>query len=352
VIAGAGDGPCNLLQGGLGIFQFDGGTFDQTLARDGVEILTIEGNVAHVIPFVTNMVIRSMFIDGVDTEVQALDWMNQVPIQPGDARYEAWISTVTRYYNGCSPTSSCWMTRRGHYETNTREIDAEMGAAFWGRYTTPPPTCLPVPREGRTIDETDGCYTDGGAPASWRTEMAGLGGRLRWTYASNAADDDNFAEWQIDLAIPGKYRIEVYTPRSEFFASKHARYIVTRGSERDEVELDQSAVDGFQSIGEYELAAGAAKVRLGDRTGEPYAQRVKIGFDALRLTRVEAPAAMVAEADPIAQAGDPPGEALPHAPEEAPQIEAESCQTNSGSAPMLLILALLLVPSRACRARD
>ena len=35
VIAGASDGPCSAQQGGLGMFQFDSGTFSQTLATYG-----------------------------------------------------------------------------------------------------------------------------------------------------------------------------------------------------------------------------------------------------------------------------------------------------------------------------
>lgn len=300
VIAGAGDGPCELEQGGLGIFQFDGGTYAQTLARDGEEILTIEGNVAHVVEFVRRMVVRSQFIEGVDTEAEALAWMNQVPIQQGDARYEAWIDTVTRYYNGCSPSSSCWTTRRSHYETKTRGIDAEMGEDFW-RGTTP--VCAPAPRAGRTIDDVDGCYVDAGPAATWRTERGGIGDRIRWTYATSSADDANYAEWSLAVSEPGYYRLEVHTPHSEFFASRQAPYRFLRGAEELAFTIDQTAVDGWQLLGELALSPGdGAKLHLGDATGEPYSDRVKLGFDAVRLTRVEptppAPGASPVEVTP------------------------------------------------------
>ena len=41
VIAGAGDGPCSAQQGGLGMFQFDAGTYSQTLKAYGSDVLTV-----------------------------------------------------------------------------------------------------------------------------------------------------------------------------------------------------------------------------------------------------------------------------------------------------------------------
>ena len=39
VVAGAGDGPCNLMQGGLGMLQFDGGRLEQKSERDELFVL-------------------------------------------------------------------------------------------------------------------------------------------------------------------------------------------------------------------------------------------------------------------------------------------------------------------------
>lgn len=140
VIAGAGDGPCAIREGGLGMFQFDGGNFDQTLARDGQGILTVEGNVDRAVDFVIGMVIRSHFIPQAHDVPSAVDFLNSVPIAPGNPNYEAWISTVTRYYNGCPQNGSCWASRRANYERLTRGIYHEMGGdSFWGRASQPPP---------------------------------------------------------------------------------------------------------------------------------------------------------------------------------------------------------------------
>jgi hypothetical protein len=134
VVAGAGDGPCSIRQGGLGMFQFDAGTFDDTLAREGDRILYIDGNVAAAVDFVVNMVIRSTYVPAVDNRDQAIAWINTVRI--GNAQWDPWVRTVTHYYNGCTPSASCWTSRYAHYRDNTTGVYDEMGADFW---TAEPP---------------------------------------------------------------------------------------------------------------------------------------------------------------------------------------------------------------------
>lgn len=136
VVAGAGDGPCSIRQGGLGMFQFDAGTFEDTLAREGDRVLLIAGNVAAAVDFVVGMVIRSTYVSGVDNRDQAIAWINSVRI--GNAQWDPWIRTVTRYYNGCPESGSCWASRYAHYRDNTTGVYDEMGADFW--VTAPTPT--------------------------------------------------------------------------------------------------------------------------------------------------------------------------------------------------------------------
>lgn len=129
VVAGAGDGPCYLQEGGLGMFQFDAGTFSDTLAREGNRILSIAGNTQAGVDFVVNMVINSVYIGGVSNRAQAIAWMNGVT--PTNSRFHPWIQTVTHYYNGCRPSFSCYSQRYGHYRDNARGVYYEMGASFW-----------------------------------------------------------------------------------------------------------------------------------------------------------------------------------------------------------------------------
>jgi MYXO-CTERM domain-containing protein len=129
VVAGSGDGPCPQRQGGLGLFQFDGGTYDQTLARDGEGILSVRGSAQHAIEFVVGMVIRSTYIEGVDNDAEAIEWMNGVAI--GNERWIPWISTVVRHYNGCQTTRPCWEPRFANYRDETIAIYDEFGPDFW-----------------------------------------------------------------------------------------------------------------------------------------------------------------------------------------------------------------------------
>lgn len=129
VVAGAGDGPCSLRQGGIGMFQFDAGDFDDTLRREGRRILTVRGNTRAAVDFVVAMLIRSVYVSGVSNRSQAIAWMNGVRV--GNGRFDPWVKTVTHYYNGCLPSYSCWSQRYRHYADNARGVYREMGAAFW-----------------------------------------------------------------------------------------------------------------------------------------------------------------------------------------------------------------------------
>jgi hypothetical protein len=111
------------------MFQFDGGDFEDTIAREGRRVLTIAGNVDAAVDFVLGMVLQSEYISGVSDEAGALRWMNDVRI--GSAAYGAWIETVTAYYNGCRPGYSCYRGRYAHYDKATRSIAAEFGPDFW-----------------------------------------------------------------------------------------------------------------------------------------------------------------------------------------------------------------------------
>jgi hypothetical protein len=131
VIAGASDGPCSIQQGGLGMFQFDAGTFNDTLATYGNSVLTIDGQIGHAINYVTNMVKISAYTTNAETDAKARAWINN--FDPGNATLrDQWIKTVLRYYNGCQPQWSCWQPR---YKTYSDGFFAALndpgGAGFW-----------------------------------------------------------------------------------------------------------------------------------------------------------------------------------------------------------------------------
>jgi len=141
VIAGSGDGPCSRRQGGLGLFQFDGGNYDDTLRREGRAILTLEGNIDAAVDFTTDMVVRSRFISGVSNEAEALEWMSR--IRPGSAGYTEWIDTVTGYYNGCM-RGECgiYPSRSARYRRCHQEVIDIMGEDFFfSSAPTPTASC-------------------------------------------------------------------------------------------------------------------------------------------------------------------------------------------------------------------
>lgn len=303
VIAGAGDGPCDLMQGGLGMFQFDAGTYDQTLAREGDRILTIAGNVQAAIDFTVAMVIRSVYVDGVDTREQALAWMNSVVV--GGAGHMAWIQTVTRYYNGCVPGScSVYDTRFAHYDDALRHVYDEMGADFWAMGE--PPACDPVPAAGRVIDDVDPCVFLGGDLRYWRSANdAGYGGSLRWTHTTDDAAAANYAIWRVVVEASGDYELLVHADPA-YAQSRMARYVVTTDLGDETVPIDQTA-GALQSLGTFALASATEyAVRLDDNTGEPLSGDVQLVADALevRATSIAPPDAGGGDADGGVGEGD------------------------------------------------
>ncbi len=130
VIAGAADGPCSDQQGGLGMFQFDAGTFTDTLNKYGADVLTVAGNTSHAIDYVINMVKISDYTTNAETNDKALAWINSFDINNGTLR-DQWIKTVTHYYNGCKPSYSCWSQRYSHYNSSLQTVVDETGLPFW-----------------------------------------------------------------------------------------------------------------------------------------------------------------------------------------------------------------------------
>jgi hypothetical protein len=131
VIAGAADGPCGDQQGGLGMFQFDAGTYADTIAKYGSDVLTVAGQTSHAIDYATWMVKVSAYTTNAETDDKARAWIDA--FDPGNPTLvDQWISTVVRYYNGCQPGWSCWSDRYGTYSDGFHlAIDEPGSLAFW-----------------------------------------------------------------------------------------------------------------------------------------------------------------------------------------------------------------------------
>jgi len=159
------------------------------------------------------------------------------------------------------------------------------------------PPCGVIAASGGVVDEGDACFV-GGGPAPYLRHVPGAGdaGDLIWTHTTAAAKEVSFGQWNLYFAEAGRYRVEVYTAGA-YARSKRAAYVVSGSGASTTVRIDQTAVDGWQSLGAIDFAAGGGQsIHLGDNTGEPSADNVQLVFDAIQLTRVD-------EAAP----GPPPG---------------------------------------------
>lgn len=138
VIAGSADGPCSDHQGGLGMFQFDAGNFNDTLRVYGNDVLTIDGQVRHAVDYVVRMVRDSVYTTNAETNEKALVWLNEFDVNNATLR-DQWIRTVVRYYNGCGPGCSVWNARYATYSDGLNQVLADThGRAFWDAGTSCP----------------------------------------------------------------------------------------------------------------------------------------------------------------------------------------------------------------------
>ena len=137
------------------------------------------------------------------------------------------------------------------------------------------------------VDDASKCFRAGGDPQFIRTANAGYGSSLKWTMATDAATAANFGVWDLYFAEAGRYRVEAFTP-APYNGSKQAVYEVKHGDTTTPTTVDQSAVDGWNLVGEFDFVAGAngQHVRVDDNTGEPESTMTKLAFDALRFTKV------------------------------------------------------------------
>jgi MYXO-CTERM domain-containing protein len=151
------------------------------------------------------------------------------------------------------------------------------------------PPCGIIPADGGIIDDADACFHAHGNPDYWYDNASGWDGALTWTHAIDSADPDNFAVWELNFDEAGSYRVEVYI--DDFGQSQASAYRITHQDGEAEVPVDQSAGGGWVEVGDYDFKAGGygQQVRLNDNTGEPFADKRQLVFDAIRLTRLDAP---------------------------------------------------------------
>jgi uncharacterized protein (TIGR03382 family) len=275
VIAGAADGPCSQQQGGLGMFQFDAGTYTQTLAAYGESILTVEGNTAQAVAFVVERLQQE--ITGVNDWLTAVDYMNNIPMSSTDPVAIEWGEFLGCRYNGCCSSTTTCNTRSAKYRDNAIDVYNEMGAEFWHTADR----CDAIPADG-IIDQRSYCYLAGGEPRYWRRETTGYNDTSEWTGTTTAAKKSNFARWLLRPTAPIRAKLEVYVETS---TATKAVYQIAHAGTVDSVTIDQTTAGGWVELGEFMLeATGDEYVELADNTGMGSQQ---LRFDALRVTDLD-----------------------------------------------------------------
>lgn len=278
VIAGAADGPCAARQGGLGLFQLDAGTYADTVATYGPQILTIEGNTAQAVAFVVGAVEQD--VPGVSDWLGAAAWLDEVPLDAASPVMAQWASVMACRYNGCCTPSATCTSRANGYRDNALAAFRAKGADFWRTATR----CAALP-PGGVIEERSACYVAGGDPRGWHREAAGEGGDLDWTTTTDAQLPGRFGEWRVRTGRAGRYHVEVALDGGAFGQTRAAHYEIAHAGVVDTVDVDQATGRGFVALGDFEFAgSGDEHVRLGDDTGEGGASSVRVAFDAVRVT--------------------------------------------------------------------
>jgi hypothetical protein len=148
------------------------------------------------------------------------------------------------------------------------------------------PVCQVIDEGASTIVDDGGtCFTAGGDPMYIRQANAGYGSSLQWTHATDSASAANYGEWQLHFARAGRYRVEAFTP-APYNGSHQAVYQVRHGDEMTPATVDQSAVDGWNLVGDFDFVEGGhgQSIRVDDNTGEPETSETMVVFDALRFT--------------------------------------------------------------------
>ncbi|MGB0591989.1 MAG: peptidoglycan DD-metalloendopeptidase family protein [Myxococcota bacterium] len=143
--------------------------------------------------------------------------------------------------------------------------------------------CSVVPSEGGDLDDSGPCFSRWGSADYWRSVSgAGEGGGFIWTNGWESDTPGNWARWHLFLESGGKYAVQVSVV-SPYNASTSVPYTIRHQGGEDTVVLDQSAGEGWRSLGVFDFAAGGDQhISVFDNTGETAADR-HITVDAVRL---------------------------------------------------------------------
>lgn len=146
------------------------------------------------------------------------------------------------------------------------------------------PPCALIGPEGAVLDELGECFFAGGDPGFWREEASGWEEHHLWTVATAASSPANYGLWNLFFEEAGSYELDVYIELGAA-GSEQSPYQIRHDGLDSLHSVNQSSIDGWTSLGEFNFAAGGSQsVRLDDNTGEDWEFDRALVFDAIRLT--------------------------------------------------------------------
>jgi hypothetical protein len=185
-----------------------------------------------------------------------------------------------------------------HVEVALRADDSSASITPAQSAVQAPLECSPLPPLGGIVEEHGPCFACFGPQQYWREEQ-GLGhdGSLYWTDAFHSQTPSNWARWQIALLQAGEYDVHAYVDQ-QIGRYASVRYVVSHASGQTSVSLDQSAAGEWAPLGRFAFDAGRGQqVSIFDNSEADVARDEHIAVDAIRLTRVDVPAADSPSAD-------------------------------------------------------
>ncbi|MBW2528291.1 MAG: hypothetical protein JRI23_29210 [Deltaproteobacteria bacterium] len=167
-------------------------------------------------------------------------------------------------------------------------VAASEHTEMWFADSVTPPAiegCDPIPPQGAIVDDLSPCFRAMGPAEYWRTEEGvGYDGQLRWTNAFESDEPSNWARYDLTFLQAGSYELEVFLDPA-FAVAAGVLYEIAAGSELYQVEVDQSAANGWLSLGTFDFAAGGMQqVDVFDHQPAPVPEDQHIAVDAIRLT--------------------------------------------------------------------
>lgn len=146
--------------------------------------------------------------------------------------------------------------------------------------------CEVIGADGATLDDFGPCAVFYGNPQFWRVvDSGGHEGRFHWTNGWDNATPGNWAKFSFHFAEAGTYRVE-FNVVPGYNVAKTARYTVRASGDETTIEVDQSTVTDWHSLGEFTFAEGGDQwVAAYDNIGTSLDDQ-HITVDAFRVTRV------------------------------------------------------------------